>query len=164
MGSCSVVQCIRHLMGQPLYCSSADADMCVWGGGMTPPPTHDSALSHRFHGCPAFLRRHFPPQSRPSPPLHRSLCSQQQPLAWNCSTIPKLQFPASAPSRKPAIWSRVGMAVARTVWFSFHLDCHRSVVSLSALSISPLTQTIAPVWGSDPCFSSHTHQGQFQSY
>ena len=29
MVSYSVVQCIRHLMGQPLYCSAADAD--VWG-------------------------------------------------------------------------------------------------------------------------------------
>ena len=27
---------------------------------------------------------------------------------------------------------------------------HRSAVSLSALNVSPLTQTIAPVWGSDP--------------
>ena len=30
VGSCSVVQCIRHSMGQPLYCSAADAD--VLGG------------------------------------------------------------------------------------------------------------------------------------
>ena len=52
------------------------------------------------------------------------------------------------------------MAVARTVWFSFHLGCHRSAVSLSALNVSPLTQTIAPVWGSDPCFSSTTRQGK----
>ena len=78
---------------------------------MTPPPTHDSAVSHHFHRCPAFLRRHFPPQSPPSPPLDRSLRSQQQPSAWDCSTIPKLQFPASAPSRRPASWSRVG-----TLW------------------------------------------------
>ena len=32
------------------------------------------------------------------------------------------------------------MAVARTVWFSFHLGCHRSAVLLSALNVSPLTQ------------------------
>ena len=32
------------------------------------------------------------------------------------------------------------MAAARTVWFSFHLGCHRSAVSLSALNVSPLTQ------------------------
>ena len=29
MGSCSVVHCVRHSMGQPLYCSAADAG--VWG-------------------------------------------------------------------------------------------------------------------------------------
>ena len=44
--------------------------------------------------------------------------------------------------------------------FSFHLGCHRSVVSLSAFNVSPLTQTIAPVWGSDPCFSSPTAEGR----
>ena len=57
------------------------------------------------------------------------------------------------------------MAVARTVWLSFHLGCHRSVVSLSALNVSPLTQPIAPVWGLDPCFSSSrpSRRGQIQS-
>jgi len=29
VGSYSVVQCVRRLMGQPLYCSAADAS--VWG-------------------------------------------------------------------------------------------------------------------------------------
>ena len=42
------------------------------------------------------------------------------------------------------------MAVPRTVWFSFHLGCHRSAVSLPALNISPLTQTIALMWGQTP--------------
>ena len=56
------------------------------------------------------------------------------------------------------------MAGARTVWFSFHLGCHRSAVSLHALNVSPLTWTIAPVWGSDPCFSSPTGRAQVQSY
>ena len=62
VGSYPVVQCIRHLMGQPLYCSCADAG--VWGergygDGLT--PTHDSAVLPCFHGCLAFLHRHFPP-------------------------------------------------------------------------------------------------------
>ena len=44
MESCSVVQCVRHLMGQALYCSAADAAM--WGEAMVmaPPPTRDSAV------------------------------------------------------------------------------------------------------------------------
>ena len=41
--------------------------------------------------------------------------------------------------------------------FSFHLGCHRSAVSLSSLNVSPLTQTVALMWGLDPCFSSPTH-------
>ena len=119
----------------------------------------DSAVSSCFHGSLAFLHQHFPPQSLPSHPLHLSLCSQQQPSPWDCSTISKLQLPATTPSRGPAFLSRVCMAVARTVWFSFHLGCHRSAVSLSALNVSPLAQITAPMWGLDPCFSSPTGWG-----
>jgi len=120
---------------------------------MAPSTTCDSAVSPCFHGCPAFLPRHFPPQSPSSHPLHPSLHSKQQPLPWDCSTIPKLQLQATVPSREPAFLSRVCMAPTRIVWFSFHLDCSRSVVSLSALNVSPLTQTISPMWGSFSCFS-----------
>ena len=52
------------------------------------------------------------------------LCSQQQPSPWDCSTIPKLQLPAAAPSRGPVSLSRVCMAVARAVRFSFYLGYH----------------------------------------
>ena len=128
---------------------------------MAPPPTCDSAVSPCFHGCLAFLHLHFPPQSPPSNPLNLSLCSQQQLLPWDFSTIPKLQPPATVPSRGPAFISGVCMAVARTVLFSFHLGRHGS---LSALHVSPLTQTIALMWGLGPCFSSPTGQGQVQSY
>ena len=69
---------------------------------MAPPPTRDSVVSPCLRGCPAFLHRHFPPRSPPSHPLDPSLRSQQQPSTWNCSTIPKLQLPAAAPSRGPA--------------------------------------------------------------
>ena len=48
-----------------------------------PPPTCDSAVSPCFHGCPAFLHRHFPPQSPPSHPLNPSLHSQQQSSPWD---------------------------------------------------------------------------------
>ena len=44
----------------------------------------------------------------------------------------------------------VCMAVARTVWFLLYLGCHRSAVSLSALNVSSLTQTIALMWGTRP--------------
>ena len=103
VGSYSVIQCIRHLMGQPLLFSCG-----CWLCGereamvMAPPPVSDSAVPPYFHGCLTFLHRHFPPQSPPSHPLDPSLCSQQQPLPWDCSTIPKLQLPAAVPSRRPA--------------------------------------------------------------
>ena len=42
---------------------------------MAPAPTHDSAVLPCFHGCLAFLHRHFPPQSPPSLPLDLSLHS-----------------------------------------------------------------------------------------
>ena len=104
------------------------------------PFIHDSAVSPCFHGCLAFLHRHFPPRSPPSHPLDPSLCSQQQPSPSDCSTSPKLQLPAAAPSRRPMFLPGVHMTAARTVWFSFHLGCHRSAVSLSALNVSLLTQ------------------------
>ena len=71
VGSHSVVQIIRHLMGQPLYCSAANAGM--WGERLwwwLHLPMHDSAVSPCFHGCLAFFCGHFPPQSPPSYPLN----------------------------------------------------------------------------------------------
>ena len=144
VGSYSVVQCVMCLMGQPLYCSAANAGM--WGergyGDGSTPYTLLRSISF-FHGYGAFLHGHFPPPSPPSHPLALSLCSHQQPVPWDSSTISKLHLPVAVPSRGPASLSRVCMAVVRTVWFSFHLGCHRSAVSL--LNVSPLTQTIVPM-------------------
>ena len=151
-------------MGQPFYCSAANASM--WGktgyGDGSGPYAWLSSIPC-FHGCLAFLHRHFPPQSPTSHPLNLSLHRQQQPYPWDHSTIPKLQLPAAAPSRGPMSLSGC-RAVARTVWFSFHLGCHRSAVSLSDLNVSPLTQTIALLWRLDPCFCSPYRWGQVQSY
>ena len=101
-----------------------------------------------------FLHRHFPPQSPPSHPLRLSTVALALGLLLNLSS-------SSQPLRLlAALHPWVHMAAARTVWFSFHLGCHRSAVSVSALNVSPLTQTVALMWGSDPCFSSATHWGQ----
>ena len=116
VGSCSVVQCVGRLMGQPPYCSAADAGS--WGErgcGDGSTPTRDSTVSPCFHGCPAFLHKHFPPQSPSSHPLDPSLHSQQQPSPWDWSTIPNPQLPASVPSRGLASLSGICMAAARTV-------------------------------------------------
>ena len=114
VGSYCLVQCLRCLMGQPLCCSAAG--LCGERGcGEGSTPYADSAVSPCFHGCPAFLHRHFPPQSPPSHPLDQSLHSQQHSSPWDCSTIPQLQLPATAPSRGQAFLSRICIAVARTV-------------------------------------------------
>ena len=59
VGSSSVVQCVRQLMGQPLYSSShagcGEREAMV----MAPSPTPC------FHGCPLFLQGHFPPHLLP---------------------------------------------------------------------------------------------------
>ena len=165
MGSYSVVQCLRHLMGQPLYCSTADVGL--WGErGYSDGSTTYTWLSSiaLLRWLPGFPPQAFSSQSPPSPPLDPSLHRQQQPSSWDHFTLPKLQLPAPVPSRGPAFLSRVCMAAARTVWFSFHQGCHRSAVSLSALNVSPMNQTIAPMWGLDPSFSSPTCWGQVQSY
>ena len=115
VGSYSVVPCIRCLMGQPLYLSAADAGM--WGEAMVmaSPTMGDSEVLSCFHGCLAFLYRHFPPQSPPSYPLRLPLHRQQQPSPWNCSTIPKFWLPADMQFREPMSLSGVSIAAARTV-------------------------------------------------
>ena len=165
VGCYSVVQCIRCLMGQLLYCSAANFVMWRERGYGDGPTSYMWLISiHLFPWLPGFPPPawHFPPSSL-SHPLDPSLHSQQQLLPSDCSTI-KLQLPAAAPSRRLAFLPSICMAAARTVWFSFHLGCHRAAVSFSALNIYSLTQTIAPLWGSDPCFCSLTHQVQVQSY
>ena len=94
MWSYSVVQRVRRLRGQPLHCSADDAGVCGERGyGAGSNPTCDSAVSPCFHGCPAFLHRHFPSQSPPSPPLDPSVHSQQQPSPWDCSSFQPLRLP-----------------------------------------------------------------------
>ena len=116
MGFYSVVQCIRCLMGQPLYSSSVDAGMLGEREAMVmaPPTMRDSAVSPCFHGCLAFLHRYFPPRSPPPHPLNLSLHSKQQPLPWDCSTTTKPQVLAAVPSREPVPLSGVCMAAAET--------------------------------------------------
>ena len=93
-----------------LVCEEREATM------MASSPTHDSAVSTGCHGCLTFLHRHFSTQSPPSCPLRLSLCSQQQALPWDCSTIPTLQLPATVPSRGTATLSGVQMAAERNVY------------------------------------------------
>ena len=161
VGSYSVVQWVRGLMGQPLYCSAANAGC---GGARLwwwPHPLAWLSSIALLPWLPGFPPQAFPTtiSSLTSPRAEPSLRSKQQPSPLDCSTIPKLQLPATAPSSGPASLSRVCVAAAKIAWFSFHLGSHRSALSLPALNVSPLTQTIAMMWGSEPCFSSPPTEG-----
>ena len=164
MGSYLVVQCVRCLMGQLLYCSAADAG--VWrergyGDGSTPYGWLSSIALLSW--LPGFL-----PQACPtmiSSPIS-SICLSSvnssphpeiAPHSPNSNSQP-LHLPGAPHSCLWYVW------LARTIWLSFHLGCYRSAVSLSAVNVSPLTQTVALMWGSDPCFSSPIRRGQVQCY
>ena len=89
------------------------------------------------------------------------VAESQTRLKWPCAHRHKPLFcPWPLCPRESQAWrwspSRICMAVARTVWFSFHWGCHRSAVSLSALTVPPLTQTIAPRQRSNPCFQGRS--------
>ena len=87
--------------------------------------------------------------------------SPQSTSALALELLPKLQLPAVCCAFQGTCVPVRGMhGCSKTVWFSLHLGCHRSADSLSALNVSPLAQTIAPMWGSDPCFSSPTPEGR----
>ena len=165
VGSYSVVQCIRHLMGQPLSCLAANAG--IWGREfmVMALPLHMTQQDHlasmaarlsstgisHYNLLPHIASTHLSTvNSSPHPGIApQSLNSSSQLL--------------HLPGESVSLFG-VCMAVSRTPCFSFRLGCHRSVVSLSALNVSPLTQIIAPMWGSDSCFCSPTHQGQVQAY
>ena len=124
------------------------------------PPTCDSVILPCFHGCLAFLHRHTQPQSPLSHPFSPSLPSKQQPSAWNCPRIPKLQLPATVRFRGHISLSGVCTAAATTLWFSFYLGFHRSVVSLSALNVYSMIQIIDPMWDWTPASLPSPTQGR----
>ena len=81
-GSCSVVQHVRPLMGQPLCCSGADAGL--WGErgyGDVPTPCARVSSITLLPWLPGFPPHAFPSQSPPLHHLDLSLHSQQSPHA-----------------------------------------------------------------------------------
>ena len=83
---------------------------------------------------PDFPPQAFPPKSPPSHPFSPCLHRQQQPSPWDCSTIPKLQLPAAAPSRGPCpgyAWLRQGLILIpfrlpQISYFTLSLKCFSS--------------------------------------
>ena len=133
---------------------------------MAPPSTHDSAELPCLHGCLFFIHKYFPPQSSFSCPLGRhsrhNQHSHQQPLPWDCSTIPMFQLPAAVPCRGPTSLSGVHTTVHMTVarifcmilipfrlsqirCFTLSLKCFSSVPNnCPDVGITPLLQFLYP--------------------
>ena len=92
---------------------------CGWREAMlmAPPPMHDSTVLLCFHGCPAFLHRHFRPQSPPSHPLNLSLCSPHpgiDPQSLNSSS--QLLPLSGAPHPCPGyVWQQQGLSDSHSI-------------------------------------------------
>ena len=130
----SVVRC---LMSQPLYCSAANAGM--WGergyGDGSNPYTWLSSIA-LYPWLPGFPPLAFPitvfsltsPQS----------ISLQSTAALTLGSLHTPQTPAPShctfQGTLVPVWDMYGCA--RTLWFSLHLGCHGSAVSLLALNVS----------------------------
>ena len=115
-------------------------------------PMHDSAVSPCFHGI------QVPPKAFPT-----TISSLTRPcpgivLQFICSSSQQVCFPGDLHPCQGYEWQQQGLSV----WFLFHLEYHRLASSLTDSNVSPLSQTVAPMWGSEACFSSLTHQGQVQ--
>ena len=128
--SYSVVQCGRHLMGQPLYCSTNNAG--VWGERetmvMAPPLPWDSAVLPCFHGCLAFLHRHFPPQCH-IPLIHLSAVNSSPhpgiiPQSLN-SSCQLLRLPGNLHPCPGYVWLWQGLSDSHSIY----------AVSLSVLNV-----------------------------
>ena len=114
---------------------------------------HDSAVSPCFHGIQVPLKA-FPTTisslTRPCPGIA---------LQFTCSSSQQVCFLGDLYPCQEYEWQQQGLPV----WFLFHSEYHRSAASLADSNVSPLSQTIAPMWKSEACFSSLTHQGKVQS-
>ena len=148
-------------MDQHLYCSAAHA-LCGEREAMVvaPPPVHDSAVLRCFHG--------FPPQAFPTT-MSLLTCPQSiSPQSTAALTLGLLHNPQTpAPNHctfqgtQVPVWGLYGCSKDCLILILFRLP-QISSFTLS-LKCSSLTQTVAPVWELDPCFSSPTCRGQVQS-
>ena len=139
--------------------------MLVSGGEamvMAPPPTRDSAVLSCFHGCPHIsigISHHD------LPPHITLICLSTVNSSPRAGIAPQSPNSSSQVLCLPGhLHPYLGYVWLQRGLFSFHLGCQRPAVSVSALHLSPLTQTVAVMWGLDLCFSSPTRRWQVQSY
>ena len=146
-------------MGQPPYCSAAYAGLCGERG------CGDGAARFAWASSTPLLPGPpgFPPQALPitisslTSPRSISLQSAAA-LALGLLQEPSTPAPSSCAFRGTCL-SVQGMYVARTVTLlPFRLP--QISCSRSALNVSPLTQTVAWLWGSDPASVSLPAEGR----
>ena len=111
---------------------------------MAPPPARDSAVSPCFHGCRAFLHRHFPLQSPPSRPLNPALHSQTPALALGLLHNPQTPVPSHCTFQETRIPVRgtYGCGKDCLILLPFRLP-QLSCFTLS-LNVSPLIRQLPP--------------------
>ena len=141
------------ISGVFLYWSAAGSGL--WGEReatvVAPPPAHDSAVWPCLHGCPAFLQGH----SHGDHLLHiPSGHLQQSPAALTLGLLFNPNGPAPSDCTYGGTLSWTGRAV---VLCSIQNVTDQLIHSPTASNASSLSQTIAPVWESHPCFSSFSH-------
>ena len=175
MGSYSVDQHIRHVKGDPGWGPTLQFSASgVWwvsfsiiqlwmlaGGERKAMVTCDSAVSSCFRGCSTFSTGISNHRLLPHiPSIHLSTV--------NSSPLPGIVPQTLSSSSQPLFFQ--GTCVLVRAIYGWSKDClipfpfsvlHRPALSLPALNVSPLSQTIAPMWVSDPFFSSPTHWVQF---
>ena len=127
---------------------------------MAPLPECDWAVVPCPHGCPGFFQRHSPQQSPSSNHLRPEAMSPESTEVFALgflSNVP-LQFLATIHSGELASLSVVCRATTwKSVWFSLHLDCHRSVALPWQPQMLPICPNWLPLmWGSHPYFSCPT--------
>ena len=133
-----------------LYWSAASAGVCRERSTvMVSLPAHDSEAAPCLHGCPAFLQKHPPPWTfSPWPTAVRALGLLSNPHA----------FLAPSPVHSGGLASlsrvcRAGAQIFCVVLTPFRLSRWAAAVS-DSLRCFPSVPSDAPMWGSDPCFSS----------
>ena len=123
----------------------------------------DSAVLPCFQGCPAFLHRHFAPQS---PPRITSTCLSAVNSSPHPGIAPQSLNSSSQLLHLPGDWhpcrGMYGCGKDCLILFPFRLP----QISCFTLSLKCLSSNsdVALIWGSDPCLSSPACWGQVQSY
>ena len=131
---------------------------------MTPHPACDSAVVPCLHGFQAFLQsipcgHIFSPVSS----CHLSEVKSSPHPGITLQSLHSSSQPSHVLVDLRSCLGYVGSRPGLSVWVSIYSDCHISAASLSS-NLRCSSFVIAPIWGSNPCYSFSIPQVQVQSY